>query len=580
MTRVVRGFLLTVVAVAAVSSCAAIPSSGPVTRVADDGDLGQSAVRYSPANPQPGASPEQIVRGFLDAMLAYPTSSRTAAAFLTPAAARIWSASSQVRVYAAPEVSAREPANRGGLRSEPHGGVRVRVGFTEEAQLDRQGRYSRRAVPADQSYSLQLVDGQWRIVNPQDGLLVTTKFFTDYFRPFNLFFFDRPGRRLVPEPVYLVAGDQLATTLVASLAVGPAREAIEAARTYVPSLGALRPSVPVSADGVADVEFTQDFRALSPSARDHLSAQIVWTLRQVPGIEGVQLLGGTTALTAGGDEVQPVQAWGGYGPTTARGRAYAVIDGAVVEIDGGQAKPISGSWGKDARGARYVAVSEAGVAGVLTGRDRVRLTSRDGADVRTITGSGFIAPDWDSDGVLWLVDRDAAGTRVRIVDGNGQRTVDAGKVADLRVDGFELSPDGSRYAVTGGGADTGTLYVGRVLRNAKDEILGLAAPHPVFTTASAPRQASWLSGTELAFLADSPAGVQVYQAAIDGSETTSEVSRSALLPDVGADALAIGPGSSPVLYITDRDHRLWSLDPDGSWTMLKTPEVTGLTFGR
>ncbi|MET1037176.1 MAG: LpqB family beta-propeller domain-containing protein, partial [Aeromicrobium sp.] len=505
-----------------------------------------------------------------------------ASAFLTPAAAETWSASEQVHVYSAPEVSlVQEEGNRGDLRNLPGGPVSVRLGFTEDALLDRQGRYTRRTGPAAMSYSLQQVGGEWRIANPQAGILVDRKFFTDYFRPFNLYFFDRPGRRLVPEPVHIVSGDQLATTLVASLTGGPSQEAGEATRTYVPSRRSLRPSVTISDEGVADVEFTQDFRDLSQSARDHLSAQVVWTLRQVPGVEAVQIVGGSTALTAGGDEIQPVQAWGGYGPSTARGRAYAVIDDAVVEIDDGVPRPINGAWGEDARGVRSVAVSEAGVAGVLPGSNEVRLTSRDGSAPRTITGDGFIGPDWDSDGVLWLVDRLAGRTRVQIVDGGEERVIDAGRLANLQVSNFTVSPDGARFAVTGRGADAGRLFVGRVLRDEDDRLLGLDDPRQVFTTAQAPRSASWSSTTELAFLADSQAGVQVYQAAIDGSDTTGEVARSgALLPDVEAQTLATGVGTSPALYVTDRQQRLWFLGADGTWRLVDSAAVTGLTFGR
>jgi len=574
--------LVAVVTAVVVSACAGIPQSGPVTKVADDGDLGQSAVRYAPARPLPGASPEQIVRGFLDAMLAFPTSSRTAAAFLTPEAVKGWASSAQVRVYSQPEVGRTEDASgRPTGAEDPSEPVKVRLGFTEDAQLDRQGRYTRRATPAAVTYTLQQVDGEWRIADPQDGLLVNRKFFTDYFRPFDLFYFDRPGRRLVPDPVYLVVGDQLATTLVSSLGGGPAPETEESTRTYVPPRSALRPSVPVSREGVADVEFTDDFADLSGTARDHLSAQVVWTLRQVPGIESVQIVGGATALTAGGDEVQPVQAWGGYGPSTARGRAYAVIDGGVVEIDDGETRPISGTWGKDARGAELVAVSQSGVAGVLPGRDAVRLTSRSGRAARTVRGNDLIAPDWDSDGTLWLVDRVSDGTRVRVVTGDEQRRIDVREVAQLDAEVFTISPDGTRYAVTATGSDGGQLWVGSVLRDVNDRVLGLGSPERVFTTAGQPRSAAWSSGTELSFLGDSEAGVQVYQAAIDGSETSSEVARSgSLLPDVGADTLAIGQGASQVLYVTDAQDRLWYLPAGGSWRMLDTAKVTGLTFGR
>ncbi|MCW2838691.1 MAG: hypothetical protein JWR55_174 [Aeromicrobium sp.] len=576
--------LVGLVAVALASACAVIPSSGPVTRVADDDGLSQSAVRYTPARPLPGATPEQIVRGYLDAMLAYPVSSRTASAFLTSAAAKSWSASAEVRVYSAADVaSAPEPGNRGELRKLPGGPVSVRLGITGDARLDRQGRFTRQVGAEEISYSLEQVDGEWRIANPQDGILVDRKFFTDYFRPFELFFFDRPGRRLVPETVHLVSGDQLATTLVASLAGGPLPEAADAVRTYVPPRRSLRPSVTVSAEGVADVEFSQDFQDLGAASRDHLSAQIVWTLRQVPGVQAVQVVGGSTALVAGGDEVQPVQAWGGYGPSTARGRAYAVVDDALQEIDDGELERVGGAWGKDAAGVRSVGVSADGIAGVLPGGDQVRLTRRDGSDRRAIPGNGFIAPEWDSEGLLWLVDRSSGRTRVRIVadGGDDQRSIDAAGLARLRVGTFALSPDDSRYAVTGRGAQTGRLYVGRVLRNGDDRILGLGDPEQVYTTAQDPRSVSWSSATQLTFLADSQAGVQVYQASIDGSDTTSEVARSgALLPDVDAVTLVTSGGLSPVLYVTERRDRLWILQPGSSWRLVDSTAVTGLTFGR
>ncbi|MET0819424.1 MAG: LpqB family beta-propeller domain-containing protein [Aeromicrobium sp.] len=571
------------VAVLVLSACAGIPTSGPVTKVAAADDLGQSAVRYTPARPLPGASPEQIVRGFLDAMLAFPASSRTAASFLTPQAARGWSPTTQVRIYSQPEVAGAADVPAGGdPPGGPDGAVTVRLGFTDDARLDRQGRYTGVEAPGAVTYTLERVDGQWRIADPQDGLLVNQKFFTDYFRPFDLYFFDRPGRRLVPDPVYLVVGDQLATTLAASLAGGPAADAQTATRTFMPERAALRPSVPVSSRGVADVEFTDDFADLPDSSKDRLSAQLVWTLRQVPGVEGVQVVGGATALTAGGDEVQPVQAWGGFGPSTARDRAYAVVDGRVVEADDGELRPMSGAWGKDARGARRIAVSQSGVAGVLPGGDEVRLTSRQGKTARTIRGQGFVGPDWDSDGLLWLVDRPAGAVRVRVVEDDGvTTTIPAAGLASLDVTDFKLSPDGARYAVTTRSPDGRALYVGRIVRDATDRIAGLQDPVRVATTAQSPRSASWASTTELAFLGDSEVGAQIYQVAIDGSETTSQVSRSgSLLPDVGADTLAIGQDRSPLLYVTDRRKRLWFLPPGGSWRMLDTPPTTALTIGR
>src|SRR5690606_19267595 len=123
----------------------------------------------------------------------------------------------------------------------------------EDARLDRQGRYTRSTEDPRRTYRLEQVDGQWRIANPQAGVMVTRTYFDDYFRSFPLYFFDRPGSRLVPELVHQAVGEQLPTGLVTALARGPGRDS--AFRTYVPGAGSLRPSVTVS-DDVADVEFS------------------------------------------------------------------------------------------------------------------------------------------------------------------------------------------------------------------------------------------------------------------------------------------------------------------------------------
>ena len=126
------------------SACAGIPSSGPVSRSPTTPTSGQSAVRYSPARPLPGASPEQIVRGYLDAMLAFPASSRTASAFLTPGGStQVVRVARGVQVYSEPDVvGSPDRVDRGASEVQPPGPQTVRIGFTVDAELDAQGRYT------------------------------------------------------------------------------------------------------------------------------------------------------------------------------------------------------------------------------------------------------------------------------------------------------------------------------------------------------------------------------------------------------------------------------------------------------
>lgn len=571
-----------VLAMLVLSACAGIPSSGPVTRVEDDPGLGGSTVRYSPTGPIEGGSPEQIVRGFLDAMLAYPTSTRTAEAFLVPESAQNWNPSTSISVYSAPSVS-------GGVSSsksldEPRGssrdGVDVQLSFVLESVLDMQGRYTHRGTSESVTYRLKRIDGEWRIVNPPEGLMVNAKFFSDYIRPFNIYYFDLPGRRLVADPVHLMVGEQLATNLVTSLVRGQSKTLAEATRTYVPPLSDLRPSVPVSREGVAEVEFATDLNAMSDGASDRMAAQLVWTLRQVPSIEAVQILGETASVLGGRQTIQPVSSWGGFGPPASRGRVNAVIDDRVVQIESGKVSPLSGVWGKDARKAEFIAVSDNGVAGVLEGGNEVRVTRRNGSRALTIFGRDFIAPQWDTDAKVWLVDSGTSGTRVRVGPPDDLRTIAAPDLDGRVVNEFVVSPDGARYAAGVRAGGDRSIRVGTVLRDSRDRIVGLGPSRKVFTTAVNPRAISWSSSTEVSFLANGREGAQVTHAAIDGSSTITEVDRgAAALPDAGIVSLVIGIGEVTDHYATDSTGRLWFRPADAPWRVVKTAPVTVLAAG-
>ena len=257
------------VAVAAVlAGCAGIPSSGPVERVADDGGPDQSTVRYAPVGPARGASPQQIVRGFLDAMLAYPVSTGTAALYLTPDAAKRWRSSQGVTVYSSPEVSL---SGTDVLDAERES-VIVDLRTTPVARLDRQGHFTSGGDERPREYVLEKVKGRWRISNPQDGVMVTRTYYDDYFRPFSLYFFDAPGERVVPDLVHLAVGEQLPTALVTALARGPGRTPGNL-RTFVPGVASLRPSVTVG----TRTSPTSSSRRHSPSCPR--ASRNVWRLR-------------------------------------------------------------------------------------------------------------------------------------------------------------------------------------------------------------------------------------------------------------------------------------------------------------
>ncbi|MGA9102235.1 LpqB family beta-propeller domain-containing protein [Aeromicrobium sp.] len=556
------------------AGCAGIPSAGPVERVADDGGPGQSTVRYAPVGPPRGASPQQILRGYLDAMLAYPVSTGVAALYLTPDAARSWRSSEGVTVYTSPQVTLSESV----LLDATDESVVVDLRTRQVARLDRQGHYLEGTASEPRSYELRKVKGQWRISDPQDGVMVTRTYYDDYFRPFPLYFFDASGERLVPDLVHLAVGDQLPTGLVTALARGPANTP-GAFRSYVPGAGSLRPSVTAGDDGVADVEFSASFAKLSDQQRDRLSAQIVWTLRSVLGLRGVRIFGGTPVLSARGERVHPIDSWGAYGPRSGDNHTYALVDDKLVEIDGDIVQPVTGAWGRDAGGAVEASVSDDAVAALLPGADQVRITDRDGKNPRDVTGAGFAPPKWDRDDHLWLVDRPAGSTRVRIVDDGRTRTMSARGLRRLTVESFALSPDGGRYALATGGKDP-SLLVGPVRRDKDDRLTGLGDPRRLTIGVGDPHSVDWSSTTRLGFLGGSDAGIQLYNVALDGTDVTGgDTGGGPLLPDVDATTLAGRAGEDSARWVLDGRRRLWYFAPESSWRLIDDRRFTGLSTG-
>ena len=561
---------------ALLAGCAGIPDSGGVHRVETTGIDSQSTVRYAPAGPVKDANPKQIVSGFLDAMLAYPVTTGVASSFLTPEGAKNWQSSAGVQIYVKPDVGTSAAVLGSG--SDDTDSSRVRLSVHTEAALDVQGRYRR--VGEDDSFSLMLtkVKGQWRINNPPKGFLIDRKFFEDYYRPFSLYFFDRPGERLVAEPIYLPIGEQLATSMMTSLLRGPSETPSGFVRTYIPAGTQLQTSVPLRRDGLAEVEFKQDLISLPEAEQERLSAQIVWTLRQAEGVSGVRILGAESEIEPQGGGPQTLDDWSSFGPPSSPGTFFAIQKNKIVRMSGRSVGALAGDWGDDARGARSIAVHRSEERLVIVSNDGETLEigglSRDAKTViARYSGNDFSNPVFDDRGQVWCFDRQDGKTRLRLFADKRFVQVPIGGLADIEIESFALAPGESRYAVIGrSGKETG-IYVGEVLAGDKDQVVGLGSSRQLELQAaglSAPRSVVWENTGSVAFLATkSPVGDQIFRARIDGSGLLGgSTSVGPLLPDIQATSLALSGGEEPVQYVGDNQGRLWWQSGTGRWQLL------------
>jgi len=580
--RGVTGLLVLLVGLAAgpvLAGCVSVPTSGPVSSVGEPPGVGSSQVNV-PAGPAPGASREELVQGFLAAMEAFPVSTEVATTFLTDSAAQRWHPQRGTVVYDDPSALALP-------------GRRVAVDMREVATLTARGTFlpsSRPASARRQVFSLARVDGEWRLDNPPDALFIRRYFFEQTYRSFDLFFLDRSGEALVADPVYLPIGDQLATRLVQGLLAGPTRWLGDQATAAAPPGTEVEPSVPLQPDGVADVQLSQPVADASPEQLERLSAQLVWTLGQVDGIEGVRIsVDGAPVSVEGTGVVQSLGAWPQYDPngSSLRAQLYALRRGALTVV--GDADPVAGIWGRGAGLADFSVDRDVSLVAALDGSRRRLLQGPLSAEADSQVETWYRArgtlsdPQWDRTGHLWVLDHTAGATRWVVADGQRAVAVPAGRLGRADVTAMAISADGSRVAavvdgwdgpVWGGGRSPGqTVVIARVVRSVDGEsvrrIDRAYAVHARGAGFTKVLDIDWSSPSRVAVLADiGSLTAQPFQLALDGSSLLGgTVSGEALLEVEARTLAAVGVADAPTV-VGDSGGNLSVLGTDEPWSVV------------
>jgi hypothetical protein len=457
-----------------VAGCAGIPTASPVHQAGQLNGVGDEPfTRIVAVGPAEGADPSAILTGFLAASASFDDDHYVARQYLTTNASRAWRPSRQVQVYQ-PVVGPPGPFTATGK------GV-FHFSAAKAGQLDDQGAYTGApdGVFVTGDFQLVQVGGQWRIDKLPQGLLLTTNDMSRAYRAYDIYFPNPDRSVLVPDEVLLPVGPGVSTSLVRAVLQGPTPWLSKAVRTAVPAGTRLVvDSVPIS-DGVAQVDLTGAAATISRVEAQAMSAQLVWTLRQLGGITSVRItVDGVPLRVPGAGDLQGIGDWQGFDPDGGLGdaKAYAVSDkGRAVVVDEaqGQLQAVLGALGDGSTVPALVVPSfdDTKLAALDPGRRELivaGLTSGAKAGV-LLTGTRLTAPSWDRQGNLYVVNT-AHGAAAAYVVPNGssqvkQVTLDAaglprgGTITTLRV-----SRDGTRVAVIVESKGVGQLYLGVVLR--------------------------------------------------------------------------------------------------------------------
>lgn len=425
-----------------------VPASAPAE---DDEDL-----RYDEIVPQPGERPEDLVRNYLRVGGSYERGHARARAYLTEAGNKDWDDRTGVTI----------------LEDLPYlnvqgGGTTVQMTARQRGRIEPDGSYRPDRAPFPHTFRLKKVNGNWRIDNPPDGVLVEAGTFDVAYQPFDVYFLDSTRTRVVPDERWFAApGDSLPSLLVTAIEQGPSAWLKGAVRSDLEGV-TLQNNVERGSDRVK--VYLSGLGERTDTLPPGGFAQLVWTLNQL-GVGGVEVYADGRLIAPGEAPQRSLQRfsdWRGFDPDAlpVSTPGYFVRDGAVwntndVAVPGpagrGDYRATAVAVSMNERSMAVVRRTPAGGVTLFVGPVRALRPS--------VSGSSLTPPTWGSAAdEVWTV-KDGEEVVLVPVHGGATRVVAAlSRIGPVRA--LRLSRDGTRVALVAGPAGRERLHVGVVIRD-------------------------------------------------------------------------------------------------------------------
>jgi hypothetical protein len=436
---------LTALGAATLAGCARIPSRSAVMAGPDVAAGGPGSPYLAPNPPAPGADPEEVVRGFLLAGLGSENDWSVARQYLTPALARAWDPRAQTTVLDAAQdivVSGDEAA--------------VSATLSAVLVVDAVGtaRAERPATSRSLEFVLAEVDGELRIAEAPDGIVVSSSAFDLLYRPSTVYFLSGDDAFLVPEERWFLAARHFLEVVLA-LGHGPSAALRGAATTYVPApAGDTDDLVAVDEAGRAVVQLPAPFYSEPYRSRQLAAEQIRASLTSAGALSDVIVRSGDIALAddPAADTGRPQRPLPGSEPYA------AATTGGVVGIGGpGDEASLVPALAQ----TRVVAPRLAAGASwaVALSEDRTTLlvaTTDDSVPLRpAATGTALVGPVLDRFDLAWTAPESGDGALLAVpcAAGGAHLTVSAPWLEGRILDALALAPDGVRLLVASSGPE-------------------------------------------------------------------------------------------------------------------------------
>lgn len=465
-----------------------MPDSGGVHQVPLSEQREDPRARTYAERPEPGASPQRIVSDFMEALRSddYAT---VAKAYLTKKA-REWTPGETTVLAEAPAVMGAPAAVPKPVNGDKVSTAVVQLRGDKVARLNDAGTYT----PDERPYSLNIElskerkSGQWRIVDPPRGLVISRADFERTFQPASTYHFTARSRdTLVADPVYVRRRIDPVTDAVRTLIDGPGGLIGTVTQTTFPERTQLAENQRLTVDEEGTLRVRLALRT-KPGLHtcERMAAQVLHTAQSQEGVR----VGNVELLTARDTKLCDLSATAGerYAPDRlarhpdslyfidAKHRLVRTSSGPEAG-EAGPATVISPLGdGKPAFGSAAVARSEKQAAGVTaTGRELYvssldessplgePLLTSGATEAQAGRGDGLTAPSWDGLGDLWVADRVGGESRLYwMAGGDGEPVRIDVTGLDGRIEALRMSAEGARIALVVSDGSESRLVLGAV----------------------------------------------------------------------------------------------------------------------
>lgn len=483
--------LLALLLVGVLAGCVGIPTNGSVTVAQSLDEQGTEDFEFLPFAPVNGASQEEILRGFVAAFTGSADDYGVARQFLSTEFSDDWNPRSNVTIRTNSERIVRIDDDT------------IEYAISAAATVDSAGSYRQNNNPVPQMPQFDFVqeDGEWRISEAPDGIVLSDATFRQIFDKHALYFLDPTNERLVPD-LRWIPGGTAALRIVSELLDGPSPWLQGAVRTAFPEGTHLAaPTVDVQS-GVAIVNLSTEVLAAGQSERQLMQLQLTASLANVSNIRRVALAvaGTPLAISEPGTSLPPLN-------PQVDSRLIVLKDGEfgylardeVTSIGGLSAKVIA----TEPRGATVA--EDADAAAVLGPAGVSIVRAGEGATTVLDLRTDLVVPSLDGYGYVWSGSRSTPET-IRAYNYAGAAVeIATGLPADAELVSIEVSREGARIAILASTANGPRLLVKAIMRDPNADQVPAGLSEPVVdasTGAGTAIDATWVDELAVATLSE------------------------------------------------------------------------------